>query len=100
MTVNIAAISSGYVQEEENIPHVPASIETLEVIQRRLAVNEEVFEEFVPFTRAGGRRVVQMKIKIVVVKTLSKGLAPARSGYFTELTEGLSKRASFVGVRW
>ena len=37
-----------------------------------------------------------MEVKVVVVKALSKGLTPARSGYFAELIEGLGEMASFT----
>ena len=53
MAVDVAAISSGYLQEEENIPRVPASIETSEVSQRGLAVDKEIFEEFSPSQARG-----------------------------------------------
>ena len=49
-----------------------------------------------PLTGAGNRRVVQMEVKVIVVKALPKGMAPARSGYFAKLIEGLGEKASFA----
>jgi len=73
MVVDVAAISSEYVREKENFPRVPASIETLEVSHRGgLAVDKEIFEEYIPLMDAGNRRVVQMEVKVVGVEALPK----------------------------
>ena len=42
-------------------------IETLEVNQRGLAVDKNIFEEFAPLTGTGNGRVVQMEVKVVVI---------------------------------
>ena len=73
-------VSSGDIGEENGGPSNSVSVETAYVRQSGISDKKYILEEFIAFTwmRDGG--IIKVKIKIVVIKLLSEGSAPAGSG--------------------